>query len=150
VEKETFYLEEFKALRNEIDTKLKGRFDFHNWGLIGLGVVYSYIFSNLEKSWAQPWLFFVPVALSLSMVFHLVEEHRMVALAGQYIRNEIERWIRGGEDAAAPMGWENYLNTTNKPARQWNWSPVPLWLILTSITTLIAIAALISWIARGR
>ncbi|MGA2892285.1 MAG: hypothetical protein ABSE22_05405 [Xanthobacteraceae bacterium] len=111
MEKDTFYIEEYKSLRDEITTKLKSRLDFHNWGLIALAALYSYILSNPEKSWVFPWLFWVPFGLCASMIWHLPEEHRMVAKAGKYIGTELESWI-DGRKAAQPKGWESFLDAT--------------------------------------
>lgn len=142
---ETFYIEEYKSLREEITTKLKDRLAFDRWGLLGLAVLYSYIFSNPGK----PILFWVPVFLSGAMIAHLNEEHRMVDKAGVYIKDEIERWISGG--ALLPHGWQNYLANTQSPTPRWwrfwerwpwhlwDWSPVPLWLVLFLLTLIIAI-----------
>jgi hypothetical protein len=38
---ETFYIEEYKSLREEMISKLKERLEFNRWGLIGLGALYS-------------------------------------------------------------------------------------------------------------
>jgi hypothetical protein len=147
---DNFYLDEYKSLRDEVGTKLKARLDFHNWGLIGLAALYSYIFTNLDKWWSIP-LFLVPVGLCASMVAHLLEEHRMVAKAGRYIREEIEPWA-AGKPGAKPKGWETYLELTAHQIepRRWNWSPVPLWCVLTVVTALIAVGMSAAWFAGYR
>jgi len=139
---ETFQIEEYKALREEILTKLKDRLEFNRWGLIGLAALYGYIFSNPGK----PILFWVPVCLSLAMIAHLNEEHRMVAEAATYIKTQIERWVTVSE---APQGWETYkylLRTPRWwyfwrrwPGYLWDWSPVPLWLSVLVLTLILAI-----------
>jgi hypothetical protein len=141
---ETFFFEEYKSLREELTTKLKDRLEFNRWGLSGLAALYSYIFSNPAK----PVLFWVPVGLSVAMIFHLNEEHRMVAKSADYIRNNVEPWCKGGP---IPRGWETYLKpplTTTPPLWQvwkrwpwhlWGWSPVPMWVALFFITLIIAI-----------
>jgi hypothetical protein len=140
--KDDFYLEEYKSLREEINTKLKDRLEFSRWGLIGLGVLYSYIFSNPGKT----ILFWVPVCLSLAMLEHLNEEHRMVGKAADYISTQIERWAAGG---ATPEGWEKYLQSPDDhpwwmiwrrwPRDLWGWAPAPLWLAVFALTLAIAI-----------
>jgi hypothetical protein len=137
-----FYLEEYKTLREEIHAKLKDRLEFSRWGLIGLGVLYSYVFSNPGKT----ILFWVPVCLALVILGHLNEEHRTVARAADYIRTQIECWIAG---AATPIGWEKYLKSLGDPTwwkiwrrwpgYLWNWSPTPLWLSVLALTLTIAI-----------
>jgi hypothetical protein len=144
-----FYLDEYKKLTEEMATKLKERLDFNRWGLISLAVLYAYIFSNPAK----PMLFWVPVFLSAAMVFHLNEEHRMVAKAGRYIKEETEPWIRGQK--AAPKGWETFLKSTPKdppwwslkrwPSEIWEWSPVPMWCVLFGVTFFVAILAIQPW-----
>jgi hypothetical protein len=140
-----FYMEEYKSLREEIATKLKERLEFSRWGLIGLAALYSYIFSNP----GNPVLFWVPVCLSVAMLAHLNEEHRMVDKAGAYIREQLEPWAAGGDKT--PIGWEKYLDLTKNPSwlvpwkrfpkRLWDWSPVPLWLGLLVVTIGVALVA---------
>ena len=141
---ETFYIEEYKALRQEIATKLKDRLEYSRWGLIALAALYGYITSNPENT----AVFWVPVALSAAMIFHFNEEHRMVARVADYIREQSERWISGGD---APQGWETFLQSPGSsvprwwqkrwPWPLWDWAPVPMWTILFFITLLIAIVA---------
>jgi hypothetical protein len=119
---ETFYLEEYKSLRAEMTTKLKDRLEFNRWGLIGLAALYSYIFANP----GNPILFGVPVALSLAMIPHLLEEHRIAGKAAKYIEDDIERWIAVG--VTAPRGWETYLKIPTPrsslwPPSRWLWPP---------------------------
>jgi hypothetical protein len=137
-----YYLAEYKSLRDEINAKLKDRLEFSRWGLIGLGVLYSYIFSNPGK----PVLFWVPVFLSMAMIQHLNEEHRMVARAADYINTKIDPWVKGG---AIPPGWESYLKSLDTPpwwkiwrrwpGYLWDWAPVPLWLSVFVLTLGIAV-----------
>jgi hypothetical protein len=126
---DTFYIEEYKSLRQEIDAKLRDRLDFNRWGLIGLAALYSYILSNPGK----PILFWVPVCLSLAMLAHLIDQHRMIAKAGTYIRDEVEPWASSGKKI--PEGWEKYL--CKKIPFHWpilSWSPVPLWIAVLVFT----------------
>jgi len=142
---ETFYIEEYKLLRQEITTKLKDRLDFNRWGLIALAALYSYIFSSNP---AKPILFWVPVFLSAAMIAYLNEEHRMVAVAGAYIKGQVEPWISGLR--SFPQGWETFLASTKSPRwwslrrwplHLWDWSPVPMWIVVLSFTLIIAILA---------
>jgi hypothetical protein len=149
---ENFFLEEYKSLRQEIDAKVKARVEFHNLGIIGLAAIYSYIFSNLDKPWGLPWLFWVPVGLSGTIIYHLLEEHRMVAKAATYIREVVEPWMANkknerGEVASEPQGWETFLKKTadQKEPLTGGWSPVPLWCGLTAITTVITVVASLAW-----
>lgn len=100
-QEETFYIEEYKSLREEITTKLKDVREFSRWGLIGLATLYSYSLSHAENR----MLFWVPVGLSFAMLFHLNEEHRLVDKAGAYIGREIEPWAAGG---GTPQGGSNF------------------------------------------
>jgi hypothetical protein len=43
---ESFHLEEYKALRQELATTLKDRLDFNRWGLIGIAALYSYLITH--------------------------------------------------------------------------------------------------------
>jgi hypothetical protein len=140
---ETFYGNEYKALRDEITTKLRDRLEFNRWGLIGIAALYSYIFSNAGK----PVLYWVPVALSVAMIVHLNEEHRIVAKAATYIREQIEPWAAG--NGKAPDGWEIFLLSRPDPPiwkiwqrwpkTLWGWTPVPLWIFVLGLTLVTAI-----------
>jgi hypothetical protein len=140
--KDTFFAEEYKSLRQEIDAKLKDRLEFNRWGLIGIAGLYSYIFSNPGK----PALFWIPVFLSVAMLAHLNEEHRLVCLISEYIKTQYEPWAAGGEKT--PVGWETYLkcNRTPRwwlfwrrwPGHLWDWAPVPLWVVVFLFTLFIA------------
>ena len=101
--KDEFYVEEYRSLRQEIGAKLQARLDFSRWGLIGIAALYSYILSNPGK----PILFWVPVCLAIAMLAHLIEEHRMIAKAGTYIKDQVETWA--GSGTKVPTGWETYL-----------------------------------------
>jgi hypothetical protein len=141
-QEETFYIEEYKSLREEITTKLKDVREFSRWGLIGLATLYSYSLSHAENR----MLFWVPVGLSFAMLFHLNEEHRLVDKAGAYIGREIEPWAAGG---GTPQGWVKFLYSEPTPRwgslerwpwRIWDWSPVPMWIVLLLVTLVIAIS----------
>jgi hypothetical protein len=153
---ESFYMEEYKSLRQEIITTLKDRLEYSRWGLIGIAALYSYIISHP----GSVWLFWVPVLFSVAMIFHFNEEHRMVDKAGAYIKNQIGPWVAG---KAVPKGWEEFLaepkNKTPRwweisknpdtgrwelarwPWKLWDWSPVPMWITLLIGTGIIAIVA---------
>jgi hypothetical protein len=142
---ETFFIEEYKALRKEIDTKLKDGLEFNRWGLIGLAALYSYIFANPGRT----ILFWVPVFFSALVITHINEEHRMVEKAGVYITSELERWILGGQ---LPRGWGTFLLDPAYPTPRWwlvwrrwpwhlwDWSPVPMWIVIFLITLGLALA----------
>ncbi|MEH2501616.1 MULTISPECIES: hypothetical protein [unclassified Bradyrhizobium] len=140
---ETFYLEEYKSLRQDMISKLKDRLDYSRWGVIGIAALYSYSISNP----GYPVLFWVPVLFSILMIAHLNEEHRMVQKMSQYVEEQIEPWIAGGK---APEGWQQFLKREKTPRwwllskrfpwHLWDWSPVPMWVVLFFGTFLAAIA----------
>jgi hypothetical protein len=131
---ETFHIAEYKSLREEIGTKLKGRLEVNRWGLIALAALYSYVLSN-----NNPVLFWVPVGLSAIMIAHLWTEHRMVERAATYIREHVEPWL-AAKGAGEPGGWESFLAPPGVPRVPiWQWSPMPLWMTVFGITVVIAI-----------
>lgn len=139
---DAFYLEEYKALRQDIATRLKERLEFSRWGLVGLAALYVYAIAN-----PAPILFWVPVFLTLLVLAHLNEEHRTIAIVGTYIKEQIEPWAARG--AMTPLGWEAYWQSQKSPSSWlpwrrwpwslWDWAPVPLWISLFGITVGIAI-----------
>lgn len=140
---DAFYVEEYKSLRDDISIKLKDRNEFSRWGLIGLAALYSYILANPGR----PILFWVPVFLSLTMLAHLNEEHRMIGKMGTYIREQFEPWAAGINKH--PEGWETYLGSQKTarwwifwrrwPLPIWDWAPVPLWVSVFALTLVIAV-----------
>lgn len=145
---ESFYLEEYKALRSEITEKLKDRLEFSRWGLFGVAAIYSYILAHPGKA----ILFWVPVGLAIAMVLHLNEEHRMIVKVAEYIKTEIETWATGVRGSAAryPIGWETYLkkplpSSERWPAHIWAWTPVPLWLAILALTLVVAVGTSAGW-----
>lgn len=155
---ESFYPAEYKCLREEVGAALKARQEFNKWGLIGLGALYSFIFSNLDKQWAFPALFWVPVGLAAAMLWHMLDINKMIAKAGKYIRLDVEPWMRGeknekGENLSKkPRGWETFLEDTkdDKEPSVWGWSPVPLWRALTLLTGVLAIVLSLGWYTGWR
>jgi len=108
-DKESFHLDEYKLIMDEIKTKLKNRLELSRWGVLGLAAIYSYIFSNFDK----PFLYLVPVGVS-GLIWYLVKaELEMVATAGRYITEKIEPMLAAppaGSPAGAPgEGWATYL-----------------------------------------
>ncbi|HEY0331884.1 MAG TPA: hypothetical protein VGC77_22645 [Rhodopseudomonas sp.] len=139
---ETVYMEEYKSLRQEILTKLSERLELNRWGLIWLGVIYSYILANPERA----ILLWVPVVLSIALIAHFNEEHRMVDCISVYIKEQLEGWAAGGRP---PQGWETYKRTLQPrrwwkwwqrwPTYLWDWTPVPIWILIFLITLGIAV-----------
>lgn len=140
---ETFQIEEYKSLREEIAAKTKDVRDLNRWGLLGLAAVYSYIFSHLDKR----WLFWVPVGLSIIIIGLLWSEYRLVARIGRYIRDCIEATAapkRDFDGVRVPIrgGWERYLAPTEENRIPlWFWGPTPIWLAIFLVTLLVALLA---------
>ena len=128
--KHEFYLAEYRALREEIGSRLTARLQFTNWGLLALGAVYSYIFSNLDK----PFLFFVPVVCSFFVVAFLACEYRMIQDIAKYIRDELEPRL-----ADPKTGWETHRSEALGRS-VFTWQPMPIWYAVCIGTTMIALA----------
>jgi hypothetical protein len=133
LEKEqTFHIEEYKALREEIKTRLKDRLEFNRWGMIGIAGLYSYIFANPTK----PLLFFVPAALSLVVGWNLYREQKDILRLAKYIRLNLEPWLAGATPAG-PGGFEKSLRP-HDGAEPWLWWPISLWVLIFLVTLLVA------------
>jgi hypothetical protein len=137
---ETFHIEEYKSLREEMITKLKDRLEFNRWSMIGLAALYSYILANQE-----PMLFWVPVIFSIVVIWHLHEEHRVVARIADYVRLNLEPWLVAPRVAGVPLplgpgGWETHLGSPGGGTSVWKWSPIPLWICILVFALLVAIA----------
>ncbi len=137
---ETFHIDEYKSLRDELTTKLKDRLEFNRWGLIGVAALYSYILNN-----PKPTLFVVPVILSIILIWHLSNEHKGVKRIADYIRDDLERWLAATRTAGPPVtggpgGWETHLGTAGGGSLWW-WSPLPLWYAMLVLTVVVAIVA---------
>ena len=131
---ETFYIEEYKSLREEIISKLKERLEFNRWGVIGLAALYSYILSH-----PKPILFWVPVGFSIAMIFYYVGSTKSLFGIANYIREGLEPWLGRPAGVPTPGGWETRLG---QPGRKlWLWLPLPFWymiLLLALILTYVA------------
>jgi hypothetical protein len=137
---ETFHIEEYKSLREEMTTKLKDRLEFSRWGMIGLAALYSYILSN-----PKPALFAVPIILSIILISHLIDEHKDVARIADYIRDDLERCLAQARIAGPPVtggpgGWEKHLGSPGGRSIL-RWSPLPLWYFMLFVTVIVAIVA---------
>lgn len=137
---ETFHIEEYKSLREELTTKLKDRLEFNRWGMIGLAALYSYILND-----PKPTLFVVPIILSIIVIWHMNEEHKNVARIANYIRSDLERWLASPRTAGPPVsggpgGWETHLGEPGGKSLRW-WSPLPLWYAMLLLTVIVAILA---------
>jgi len=132
---ESFHLEEYKALRQELATTLKDRLDFNRWGLIGIAALYSYLITHPKP----PVLFAVPFFFSLVVYWHLFEQHKTVVDIAEYIK-EIEGWIAAGRPngPGGPEGWEVNLGPSkDRPPSTW-W-PLRLWFLICLGTGVIAL-----------
>jgi len=156
-EDHTFQIEEYKALRQEILAQVKEVRELNRWGLVGLAVVYSYIFSNLDK----PYLFWVPVGLSAMIIALLYAEHRLIKKNADFVRDFTEREIaparefiigtateaQTATDAVRKVqikkkmrgGWERFLSPAGTRLPALLWGPAPIWLFTFYITLVVAV-----------
>jgi hypothetical protein len=157
-DKESFHLDEYKLIMDEIKTKLKNRLELSRWGVLGLAAIYSYIFSNFDKPFL-PYLYLVPVGLS-GLIWYLVRaELEMVATPGRYITEKIEPMLAAppaGTPGAPGEGWATFLDrgSSLSPAAAkprlpvWRWDPLPGWGAVFIGTALIALIAIIALARR--
>lgn len=134
---ETFHIEEYKSLREEIRTKLADRLQLNRWGILGMGGVYSYVLSHPDRL----QLLWVPVGLSSIILALLISEHRIVAKAATYIRDHIESRFHVRSRAGAQSGWETCLVPKGPGSHIVLWSPTPIWLAIFVISCAVAFYA---------
>ena len=137
---DTFHIEEYKSLREGMVIKLKDRLEFNRWGLIGLAVLYAYIFLHPKFV-----LFLVPFFFSLVVIWRLYEQHKNVHRIAIYIRDHIERCLAKSRETAdssvpgGPGGWERYLGVPGPGEKTpWVWWPLPLWRAICVMTIILA------------
>jgi hypothetical protein len=151
-QEETFRIEEYKSLRMEIAARVKDVGELNRWGLLGLAVVYSYIFADFDELWLLLW---VPVGFSAIIIVFIWEQHKGVAEIAEYIRTYIESDLapeninqRNKASDIQPNespergGWERFL-IVKKGRREvpslWVWRPTMIWIAICFGTLAIAI-----------
>jgi hypothetical protein len=138
----SFHIDEYKALRNEMENKLKDIRGLNRWGLLGLAGVYSFVFSQCEK---PSLLFWVPVGLAAAIVAHIFVEHMMVRKIAFYVRDYIEKELAASSSDGTRAGWERHLRPTGQQLPRWDklsllsWEPTFLWIGIMFVAVAIAI-----------
>lgn len=106
---EEFLLEEYRSLRSEVELLYRLSFDAERNAIIGLVVLYGFLFSS--QGGARPEfefsdvLWFLPVVLSVYAKWRVSQYYRGMALLGDYISTRIEPVFK--DDGIG--GWETYL-----------------------------------------
>lgn len=130
-----FRLEEYKALRAEIDSRIKEGNNWESIAIAGIAAVYSWLATNSDKPVAAiGW--WVPVLFPL---FGLVRQCALLVRIMQ-----IASYLRDMEVAFAqhdPTGWETYLKRRRQEApirsRLISFSAILMWIVLLAITIAI-------------
>jgi hypothetical protein len=92
---ETFHLEEFRALRGEIEFYLTESRSQERYTLIALGAIWGWLILN---HFQDRFLWFIPVVLTIATTV------RMVAMLGHF--NNLGDYIKTIEHKFGTQGWE--------------------------------------------
>ncbi len=131
---ETFQIEEYKALRAEILFLVRQSYIFEATVFVGLGAIYSWLFSNTTKSINEVawWLSFGIAILGI------------IREAGIRIRLlQLSSYITKLEDTFVTVsvgGWENHLNAIRRSPLSiiLGISSILIWVSTVLVTFLIA------------
>ncbi|MFC1989776.1 hypothetical protein ACFLVW_04375 [Chloroflexota bacterium] len=111
------HLEEYKALRSEIKTRLTYQHNLLNWALVffaamsGIGFGYPAALSTLTQMRLQWILLFIPL-IFLFIAFAYQEQYRMIADLGRYLNLNLRPKICSllGITVEAAFAWEDHLS----------------------------------------
>ena len=104
----SFLLEEYKALRAEILYLVRQSYLFEAAILVGVGAIYSWLFSRAASS-VNPIIWWLPFGITvLGAIRELGVRVRLLQLA-EYIRKVEPEFVQGEAG-----GWEHYLFSVRK------------------------------------
>jgi hypothetical protein len=127
---DTFTIEEYKALRQEILERTKDVRELNRWGLVGLSAIYGYVLPHSDNM----FLLGLPVGFSAVMFWLLWEQHGLIYTIGKYIRNSVEPGLSPNNG-----GWERFWSPNEDRRPLWQWGPSLIWIIIFIGTYLIAV-----------
>lgn len=106
---EEFLIEEYRSLRSEIELLYRLSFDAERNALVGLIVLYGFLFSSLTDALPNfefsDVLWFLPVVLGVYARWRVSQYYRGMSLLGDYISAKIETAFKDDGEG----GWETYL-----------------------------------------
>jgi hypothetical protein len=130
---DSFIIEEYKCLRIEIDNSIKHTRKIIYWNIVGIAIVWSFLFSkNLEFNIYIKW---IPLVISLLSAFYTFSLRRDMKKIGDYII-KIEIEFLNNTD----LGWEKNLrkNKIGWISSSDIWENV-FWIVLFLVNTIGAL-----------
>lgn len=104
-EKPKFLVEEFKALRSQIELYITQIHALERWALIFSGGVWGWL-SGRTTSLETPWLaYFIPTLLTTAFAFRAIGLHKANLNTGAYIKQIEKDMLTDGR-----LGWEQYVS----------------------------------------
>ncbi len=115
------HLEEYKALRSEIETRLSFQYNLLNWALVffaamtGIALGYPDALNSLTQMRLQWILLFIPLVF-LFIAFAYQEQYRMIAILGRYLNLNLRLKACSllGITAEAAFAWEDYISEARR------------------------------------
>jgi hypothetical protein len=124
-----FYLEEYKALRKEIESLSKETRSLERNVIISIGLVWVWLLNDGTATTKPAWLF--PILLAVLGCLRAMQIERHFKSFNEYI-GKIEASFSAEQD---PGGWEHFLF----PRRPTRLSTLAFWWVLVICTVAVAI-----------
>ncbi len=129
-----FLLEEYKALRAEIIYLVKQSYLFEAAILVGIGAIYSWLFSK-EPNIVNPIIWWLPFVITvLGAIRELGVRFRLFQLA-EYIRKVEQEFLAGKVG-----GWENSLFSLRKKMKNTILGLANILIWMTFVVTTFSVA----------
>lgn len=126
---ERFLVEEYKALRTQIDNHMKDLLNLEKWALTVAGIFWSW-FATVGPKNPPGLIYWCPAIMSFLFGMRALGLHVMNLQVGKYIR-----LVENRLSVSKPDGWENFL-CSERP-RIVMVSAVAFWILLLLFNVLI-------------
>jgi hypothetical protein len=147
--RDSFLLEEYKALRQEILLKLQQQFNIQKWAILGIAGLYGLAASNGVQA-VQPqirpgiWLLWWAPSLLVAIAMFFYHGNDVVMKRCSYYIAQIERHFHETEK---PEGWETFAG---EPEKRDYWGlKSPFWLTVAPFTVVVALLQTIPAVREG-
>ena len=131
-EQYTFLLEEYKALRTEIESYSNQKKQLEIYVVTAIFVIYGWASNFNGSNLLKDFAIFSPILLVLFGIYRFYFYNTVISKQADYIRNNIESKFLPGET----IGWESFWKTSKKlPILRWGEYLFWCFLLLITIFT---------------
>jgi hypothetical protein len=141
-ERDSFYLEEYKSIRNEMLLRVQQRFTVQTLVLAASGALYGIAATTSKLQIEQdikkfiPILWWVPFGLVLVAAGYFALFARLMTWLGEYSK-KLESHFLGARQQQEPEGWEHFFENKSHWSIGHSW----FWILLFLITLAVPLIA---------